>query len=96
MEFDRSRFVDRELLDPARVMEGAASSGAGMAQSHVGQHADGNLDFLTVSFYTKVYLTFVVWAPVRRTKFPSRNILMLVCGYSARTKVQRITTLSIS
>ena len=46
MEFDRSRFVDRELLDPARVMEGSVSSGAGRAQAHVGQHADGNLDFL--------------------------------------------------
>ena len=40
--FDRSRFVDRELLDPARVMEGPSGGGGHV----VGEHAEGNLDFL--------------------------------------------------
>ena len=50
MEFDRSRFMDREMLDPHNVMSagvsglslGAGASGAGA----VGEHNVGNLDFL--------------------------------------------------
>lgn len=41
MEFDRSRFVDRELLDPARVMEGASH---GVGRSHGGIHVENGLD----------------------------------------------------
>ena len=40
MQFDRSRFMDRELLDPARVMEGGYSSRASAV------HTGDNLDFL--------------------------------------------------
>ena len=40
-DIDRSRFTDRELFDPARVME--RSSGGGHLP---GQHTEGNLDFL--------------------------------------------------
>jgi len=43
MEFDRSRFMDRELLDPARVMEQSSSI---HAAGQVGTHSEGNLDFL--------------------------------------------------
>jgi len=47
MQFDRSRFMDREVLDPSRVMEGAHG---GMGRSHGGIHAengtDNSLDFL--------------------------------------------------
>ena len=39
---DRSRFIDRIVMDPNRVMETSSSS----AHGPVGQHADGNLDFL--------------------------------------------------
>ena len=41
MEFDRSRFVDREVLDPHHVMEQSTSSAGA-----VGAHTEGNLDFL--------------------------------------------------
>jgi 20S proteasome alpha/beta subunit len=45
--FDRSRFIDRELFDPARVMEGPSPGGrAAGAQQIVGEHTEGNLDFL--------------------------------------------------
>jgi len=40
---DRSRFIDREILDPARVMEGSATSSA---MGRVGEHTEGNVDFL--------------------------------------------------
>ena len=40
MEYDRSRFIDRELLDPHHVMQ------AGPGQGPVGVHTEGNLDFL--------------------------------------------------
>lgn len=40
MDFDRSRFVDREVLDPHRVMEMGPGAGP------VGIHTEGNLDFL--------------------------------------------------
>jgi 20S proteasome subunit beta 1 len=43
MEVDRSRFMDRELLDPARVMESGPKRGDGVP---VGAHTEGNLDFL--------------------------------------------------
>lgn len=43
MDFDRSRFVDRELLDPSRVMEQRSSL---QTSSAVGAHTEGNLDFL--------------------------------------------------
>lgn len=55
MEFDRSRFVDRELLDPSNVMSGMslgggpAISGRTAAAGHdggCGEHNVGNLDFL--------------------------------------------------
>ena len=39
---DRSRFIDRIVMDPNRVMETSSSSSHGP----VGMHADGNLDFL--------------------------------------------------
>lgn len=45
MEFDRSRFMDREILDPHHVMEGAAG-GASASAPAVGAHTEGNLDFL--------------------------------------------------
>ena len=38
---DRSRFLDRETLDPHHVME-TSSSSHGM----VGAHTEGNMDFL--------------------------------------------------
>lgn len=45
--FDRSRFIDREVLDPSRVMEGASGSGAHSSSlGQVGEHTEGNLDFL--------------------------------------------------
>ena len=40
MDYDRSRFIDRELLDPHHVMQ------AGPGQGPVGIHTEGNLDFL--------------------------------------------------
>ena len=40
MEYDRSRFIDREVLDPHHVMQAGPDSGA------VGVHTAGNLDFL--------------------------------------------------
>jgi len=43
MEVDRSRFLDRELFDPGRVMEQRPSPHAASA---VGAHTEGNLDFL--------------------------------------------------
>lgn len=42
MLIDRSRFIDRIVTEPSRVMETSSSS----AHGAVGQHADGNLDFL--------------------------------------------------
>ena len=43
--FDRSRFMDRELLDPARVME--TQSGCQYATPTCGEgHQEGGLDFL--------------------------------------------------
>ena len=39
---DRSRFIDRIVMDPHRVMETSSSSSHGP----IGVHADGNLDFL--------------------------------------------------
>uniref|UniRef100_A0A7S2MG03 Proteasome subunit beta n=1 Tax=Haptolina brevifila TaxID=156173 RepID=A0A7S2MG03_9EUKA len=38
---DRSRFMDREILDPARVMEGSSTSSTYMGQ--VGEHTEGGL-----------------------------------------------------
>jgi len=44
---DRSRFIDREVLDPAHVMESASGGhGHGRPIGHVGEHTEGNLDFL--------------------------------------------------
>jgi len=45
---DRSRFMDREMLDPSRVMETSANRHAhGSAMgTRIGEHAGGNLDFL--------------------------------------------------
>ena len=40
MNFDRSRFMDRELLDPARVMEGSYSTTSSAV------HNESSLDFL--------------------------------------------------
>lgn len=45
MEFDRSRFIDREVLDPHHVMEGA-NGGAGASAQRLGEHADGQMDFM--------------------------------------------------
>jgi len=45
MDFDRSRFADREILDPHHVMEGS-HGGASASMPEVGQHTDGNLAFL--------------------------------------------------
>jgi len=39
--------MDREIMDPMRVMEGASGmQGASSAAAQVGQHTEGNLDFL--------------------------------------------------
>ena len=45
---DRSRFLDREVLDPHRVMETSRMGGASASAmaAGVGQHSGGNLDFL--------------------------------------------------
>ena len=42
MDMDRSRFIDRIVHDPMRVMETSSSS----AHGAVGAHTEGNLDFL--------------------------------------------------
>jgi len=45
MQFDRSRFMDREVLDPGRVMEGA-QGGMGQSRGAIQTDLDNSLDFL--------------------------------------------------
>jgi len=46
MAYDRSRFIDRELLDPARVMETSADGSSYATPPCSEGHTQGSLDFL--------------------------------------------------
>ena len=43
---DRSRFVDRILMDPHNVMNTSSAAGSQQQHAPVGIHTEGNLDFL--------------------------------------------------
>ena len=71
--FDRSRFMDREIMDPMRVMEGASGmQGASSAAAQVGQHTEGNLDFLKQAVDLGVRAAAPVLCARARAAFPPR------------------------